>query len=50
MFSMHREMQQHDLPSKYLGLNVCFYTMFLVGILGLNIWFDAFLTIINVRY
>ena len=36
-FSTHRRMQQqHDLLPEYLGLNVCFYTLFCVCILGLN--------------
>ena len=28
--------QQYDLMSEYLGLNLCFYTLFFVCILGLN--------------
>ncbi len=36
IFSMHRVMhRKSDILSVYLGLNVCFYTLFFVCILGL---------------
>ena len=39
IFSVCNEMQQqHNLLSEYLGLNVCFYTLFSVCILGLNVY------------
>ena len=34
--------QEHDLLSEYLGLNVGFYTLFFVCILGLNLYFYTF--------
>ena len=40
IFSMCGKMQQqHNLLLEYLGLNVCFYTLFFVCILGLNVCF-----------
>ena len=53
IFLTHREMQQqHDLLSEYLGLNVYFYALFFVCILGLNVCFYTFLigTEIVVRF
>ena len=44
-FSTHEVMQQqHDILSEYLGLKVCFYTLFFVRILGLKV---CFYTIFN---